>query len=191
MTITNITVSGVVYVAYASEAEAEAYMAVDPVRKDAWDVLTSDQKKVNIISATKRLDLLTWTGEKTSGASQVNAWPRTGVVYSDGTAVSTSEVPREVQDATCSLAGSITIDASTSEAGTSGTNTKRVKAGSAEVEFFRPDSGKALQDETAFTLITIFLSGPASGDTGNFASGTGCESSFNDATFPGLTQGFP
>lgn len=192
MTISTITIATVDYTAYASVAEADPYLAVDPVRGAIWGALAVDVKGAHLVAATRRLDLLDWQGEKTGGASQENKWPRTGVSYPDGTAVSTVEVPQEVENATILLAGSIAISAAVANAGSSGTNVKSVKAGSAAVAFFRQQDGKPLQDETAFKLVQIFLEASAfSSALGPLATGTDGESTFEDIDQWGRTRGFP
>ncbi len=192
MTITTITIATVDYISYASLVEADARLAVDPVRATAWALLTDDQKGSNLVAATNRLDLLDWGGQKTGGSVQENAWPRTGLTFKDGTDVSTSEVPHDVEDATIVLAGSITLTASESDAGTSGTNTKRVKAGSAEVSFFRPQEGVALQDEYAYQLVECFLAGPQQTDSAVGANATGTDGcSSYDAERFGLNKPYP
>lgn len=194
MTISTITISAVNYTAYASVAEADAYLAVDPTRSATWAALSTDVKGQYLVAATRRLDQLDWAGTKTGDEdTQDNAWPRTGVAYKDGTAVSDSEVPQAVEDATVLLAGSIALTPAQSNAGTSGSNQKRLKAGSAEIEFFRPTTGVALQDETAFALIRCFLAGQGvqSGSTGGLSSGTGADSTFKDDYLGyGLDQGY-
>lgn len=189
MTITTITIATVDYTSYASLVEANERLAVDPVRGTAWALLDDDQKGANLVAATNRLDLLNWGGSKTGAAdTQLNAWPRTGLTYKDGTAVSTTEVPLEVEAATILIAGDITLSASAAEAGTSGSNTKRVKAGSAEVEFFRPTiPGAALQNEAAFKLVSCFLA--SSGGLFGVATGTDGGSSFCDPSSPGFSEG--
>lgn len=194
MTITTITIGGEDYTSYASVAEADVRLAVDATRKTAWEALTTDEKGANLVAATNRLDLELWIGEKTGGeGAQENKWARTGVTYEDGTAVSTTEVPIEVENATIILAGSIALDATLADSGTSGSNTKRVKAGSAEVTFFRSTlPGKPIQDETVFDLIRQFLEGSqVSSSTGNFASGTDASSEFCDEDAPGLSSPYP
>jgi hypothetical protein len=193
VTISTITIGGVDYTAYASVAEADPYLAVDPVRATAWAALTTDQKGANLVAATRRLDLLAWEGEKAGGASQAEAFPRTGLTYADGTAAPDDEVPQAVEDACILLAGSIAITAATSGAGSSGTNIKSVKAGSAAVEFFRQQDGVPLQDETAYALVREFLDGFSSvgSGTGNYATGTDGESTFSDIDQWGRDRGFP
>jgi hypothetical protein len=194
MTLSTITINTIDYIAYASLAEANTYLAVDPVRMTKWATLTDPQKNTYLVAATRRLDLSAWTGSKTGGAAQENQWPRTGVTYTDGTAVPTDEVPIEIQNACCLLAGSIANDSTAAESGTSGNNKKRVKAGSAEIEYFKPTTGSQLQDETAFRLVKDFFAGAVATSvaSGAYASGTDCASSFeSDQDGFGLSEGYP
>lgn len=193
MSITTISIDAVNYIAYASVAEADAYLNIDPTREASWEALSTDVKGKYLVAATRRLDLLSWQGTKTGGeGTQEEAWPRTGVEYSDGTAVSTTEVPIELENATILLAGAISLDTSNSNFGTSGTNVKEAKAGSASVEFFRPSDGNPLQEETAYQLIKQFLEAASiSSDLGALASGTDGTSTFDDIDNWGLSDGFP
>ena len=140
--------------------------------------------------------MLVWRGKKAGGASQLNAWPRSDLTYlDDGTEVADDEVPNEVERATILLASSIASTPSHADAGTSSTATKRVKAGSAEVEFFhRQESvdGKPIQDETVFALIRQWLAGMdiSGGSMGPLAPGTDGESAFENAGRYGRTKGF-
>ena len=191
MSLTTITINAVDYIAYASVVEGDAYLNTDPLREVAWEALDAEGKGKVLISATRRLDLERWKGTKTGGEGvQEEKWPRTGVTYSDGTAVSTSEVPQELENATILLAGSIALDSKNAESGSSGSNIKRVKAGSAEVAFFRATTpGSAVQDETVMDLIRQFLAG--SGVSTGLASGCDEESTFGDLSPWELTQGYP
>lgn len=195
MTITTITIESVDYVSYASIVEANRLLNTDPTRETAWEALSDDQKGKNLVAATRRLDLLKWAGQKTGGdAAQENAWPRTGVNYPDGTAVPDNIVPKAVENATILLAGSITLSAANANAGSAGSNIERVRAGPAEVEFFRPTiPGPALQDETAFQLVAPFLSSAGSAGFGVVSGTTGdnAASAFTDRTSPGLNEGYP
>ena len=194
MTITVLTIETKTYTSYASRAEADDFLNVDPVREAAWELLADLDKDKRLVAATRRLDLLNWVGARTDvPTTQPAKWPRTGVTYPDGTVVSTTEVPLEVQNAAILLAGSIAIDAKTAEEGTSGTKTKRVKAGSVAIEFFGRGRSKPLQDETAFKLVSIFLeSAVSAGDRGPLDAGTDGASSFTDPdkTKFGRNRGF-
>jgi len=194
MTLSTITIAAVNYVSNASMVEANEFLAVDPVRAATWATLTDDEKGAKLVAATRRLNPLNWMGTKTNGeGTQPDAWPRTGVTYEDGTTVSTTEVPIEVGQATMFLAGSIAINATTAQTATGGSNKKRLKAGSAEIEYFAPVKGKALQDETAWGLVQQFMDRVTSASVGAYApgSGTAGESSFlEDQQGYGLNKGF-
>jgi hypothetical protein len=194
MSLSTVTINTINYVVYATVAEADARLAVDPTRAAAWTALTDDKKAANLVAATRRMDLLSYTGEKAGGVTQENEWPRTGATC-DGEAVTSTDVPIELENATILTAGSITLSPSNANSGNSGSNIKRVAAGSANVEFFQPTLGVALQDETAHELVRCLLaatagaaalSGQASGVTGDLS-----ESSFTDVDFPGLDDGYP
>ncbi|ADK73469.1 head-tail adaptor Ad1 [Roseobacter phage RDJL Phi 1] len=198
MTITTITISSINYVSYASVAEADARLAVDASRAATWAAKTTDEKGALLVQATNRLDLLAYAGDKTgTEVAQPNKFPRTNLTYASGEAVSTSEVPKGVENATILLAGSIALDAEAGDAGSSGSNIKKVKAGSTAVDFFRQTVGVPLADETSYALIKEFLEGSAtSSAVGNMSSGTDpsdeyAKSSFEDRDAWGRQVGFP
>lgn len=193
MTITTITIGGNNYPAYATVAEADAYLAVDPVRAAAWAALTTDQKGINLVAATRRLDLESYTGEKATEA-QTTEWLRVNATC-DGEAIPDNVLPQRMEDGTIVLAGSIAIDAAASAAGTGPSNISRVQAGSAEVEFFRPVFGTnfslAAQNPDVFALIGCFLASAVSAIGYGCASGTDGTSAFTDRDAPGLSEGYP
>lgn len=180
MSLTTIAIGGNDYVSYASVEEADARLAVDPVRGASWASKTPDQKGILLVASTNRLDLFKFKGEKTDPA-QLNQFPRTGLTTPDGQPVSDTEVPWEIEQATILLAGTIGIKPTAAGAGGSGGNQRRVKAGSAEVEFFAPTKGKPLADEEAYAFLSAYLNlglGLGNFSGGGMASGT-CEEPFN------------
>lgn len=194
MTLSTITINAIEYTVYATREEVNNYISIDPVRGPAWNALadTDEVRGPFIVSATRRLDMLTWEGEKAGGATQENAWFRTGVDFEDGTPVGAAELPTEVQNATSLLSGSINIDPSVAQFGTSTNNTKRAKAGPVESENFRFEQGVQLQDLSAYDLIKQFLaSDVVSAGTGMLATGTEGKSTFDNIDQWGLNRGFP
>ena len=194
MSITTITINTVDYISYASIVEANQRLAVDPTRSTAWAALSDDQKAIQLVAATNRLDLFDYSGEKVS-ATQANQWPRTGATC-NGTPVTETDVPLDLENATILLAGTIATTPDTANAGTAGSNIESVRAGTVAVSFFRPTiPGPALQDETAFALIRCLFAGAGATST-NFglasgSSGTNTQSAFIDRNAPGLTEGWP
>ncbi|UFK26758.1 hypothetical protein [Roseobacter phage RDJL6] len=199
MTITTIIIGANSYTSYASVAEADVLLAVDATRAATWAAKTVDEKGALLVQATNRMDLLSYQGNKTgSEATQPNKFPRTGLVYSSGETVSTTEVPKGVESATILLAGSIALDAEAGDAGSTGSNVKSVKAGSTGVTFFRQTTGVPLADATAYALVKEFLSssGITAGGVGPMSSGTDpsedyARSSFEDRDAWGRNVGFP
>lgn len=193
MSIVHIEIGGNTYAAYASVDAADAYLLVDPVRGIIWEALAEDRRGAALVAASRRLDMLTFPGRPTE-ADQERKWPRIGVSYADGRPVSGTVVPKEVEEATILLAGTIAAKPGAAGAGGSGANFKRLKAGSAEVEYFTSTKGKPLADEAAWDILqnagliggSSFGSALAAG--GNMASGTDQRSAFDEGF--GLNRGF-
>lgn len=173
MSLSTITISTIDYVAYASVAEADAYLAVDPTRSATWAALTTDNKGKYLVAATRRLNLLSWKGEKSGGGTQADAWPRTGVSYVDGTAVTNTDVPLEVEQGTILLAGYIALKPTASSVAPVTGDKSYVRAGSAAVGFYRPTRDqRQLADDTAFEMVQPFIAGYTdTGDVGALAPG--------------------
>jgi hypothetical protein len=188
--ITTITILGVDYISYASVAEADAVLLIDLVRRASWDALTNSDKEIYLIAATKKINTLQFVAQKTDVA-QANEWPRTGVVTSYGLQVADNEVPTEVQDATILLAGTlITTPESTQQ---DDSNRRRVRAGSAEVEYFKPIKPVntiAYLDKDAFHLLNKagLLQYSSGSEVGACASGTDTASYFEDSY--GISRGY-
>lgn len=88
---------------FASLADADAYHAARLT--EAWaDSLAGDKKEAALIRATDWLNRkVRWEGCKTTRKQRM-AWPRTGVATRGGP-VPSDEVPAEVVEACCELAG--------------------------------------------------------------------------------------
>lgn len=190
MTIDIVTIDDVDYIAYATATEANDRMKVDPVRGPSWNALDQREQDVLRVASAFRLDLLSYKGEQTGGATQVNQWPRKGVTYPDGTPVPDNDVPVEVGIASILMAGTIALTPEASGSGNRDDNTKRLKAGSAEIEFFRPTRGTGpVQDQTVLDLLRWFLASSSVASAAvPFASGTDQKSRFKSDPY-GLTEG--
>ena len=148
MTLTDINYSGEVYKSYASLTEANRILAVDTTRFSAWDPLDDAAKNRFLIAATERLDLETWQGEKTGGAAQHNAFPRTGLTYEDGTDIPDNVIPDDLARATALLAGTLAVTPSAASVGSqSARNVSRVKAGPVEVQFEESEGDRSAPDD--------------------------------------------
>lgn len=194
MTLTTLTINTVGYISYATLQEASEYIAVDPIKKPIWDNLADDDARASyLVQATRRLDTLNWTGEKTNGSLQENAWPRVGVKYPNGDDVDSSEVPFDVETACIILATSAVSDPTLLTVSTP-RDQKRVKAGTAEVEYFAQglSGSTSTANGTVNTLVKPFLEGftAKSSSVGPKAFGT-CEGGYfaNGLGYFGVSEG--
>lgn len=181
---------------YATIAEADAYLANSVRASLNWESLGEEDKSRALITATARLNRQLWVGTRTDNPpTQTQEWPRTGVSGKDGLPVDANTVPSQIVQATMELAYELTQDASLETSQGTGSNIRRAKAGTAEVEFFRPgDPSGSGGPGTVFPfavmeLIRCFLSGVLPGFSGPTATGTGQPSSFDECD-KGLNGGF-
>ena len=198
MSISQVSINGHDYTTYASVAEADIVLAVDPVRRTEWSTASEMDKEIYLIAATQRLDLLSWDGAKAGGASQAHAFPRSGLTYADGTAVPSDEVPADVERACILLAGSISGDEKHASAVTTSTaSIERLKAGPVEIEYADGSSvetnSSGLQDQDVHQLVAHWITTSHVGSgtaTGSVVSGVGAQSSFCDVSPYGLVDGY-
>lgn len=103
---------------YADVAYANDYFSGHPYYADSWDALDPVRKTNLLIAASRSLDLgFEWDGRRLY-AFQAMAWPRVGVVDSDGYVLPTATLPRAVRDAACEQARYMSVgDPTTPPAG--------------------------------------------------------------------------
>lgn len=158
-----VTINAVVYSTYADVAFGDQY---DLERlgslADSWSTATSTTKSKALLMATRLLDRMDWQGTR-NAAPPALAWPRTGVVLADGSAVDSTTIPLDVSRGCVELAMSLIADADSvadSNQGTS-SNVKVVQAGPARVEFWRPVDGQRLP-QAVFDFVSQYLNGVSS-----------------------------
>ncbi len=130
------------------------------------------------------------TLDLTMTTTQDVAWPRTSVTDRYGDAVDETTIPQGVKDAQAELAYELSQDVALESQTSASDNNKRVKAGSVEVEKFRPVSGARFPHVVQEYLGEFLESAAISGLTGPYASGTDAESSFTDLTPYDPTRGY-
>jgi len=157
---------------YQDAADALAYHG-DRITSARWTaVVTAGLNELALVSATSWLDRQIWLGSK-AGDPQPLEWPRTGITDPYGNPVDSGSVPSFIEYATNELALYLGEDGELQEQQNQGDNTKRLKAGSAEIEFFfdsRTINGNTFP-VVVMELVGYYLSG-SSGISPPFASGT-------------------
>ena len=177
MTIEVYDINGTNYSAYDTLEEANVYFSLEA--EHAWNALEDDVKKILLIIATRRIDLLRYRSTK-EVETQVLKFPRKEF-----------GLPDDVELATILLANIINTDATQQFVADSNAAVKRVKAGPIDIEFYQTidvelkNAENSIVDPTIRALLAPYLATnlPAS-ESGvsavGGAYGTGACSSFED-----------
>lgn len=191
--VSTVTISGNTYDVYGTTSELKTYMA-GRLGAEAFDDATSNDRKKAHVEATRWIDREQWLSVPTDVVTpQPLEHPRVGLVDCNGTPVDDDTLGPGICEGTFELVLSLLQDPSAAASSSSGTNIKRVGAGSARVEFFQPgkdasgQQGKVFPTE-AFKQLRCYLA--AGTGTGGKAFGSGEESQFDDCDAFDLNQGF-
>lgn len=171
-----VTIGMTAYDSYEDLSGADAYLAARIGSAGVWDSTTptDDVKGQALVTASR------WILE----------YIRPRVASGDLVEPDDATIPQFLQDAASELAFSLVVDSAIQDNATTGSNVERVKAGSAEVQFFRPTSGKAFP-ERVMVLLNAWLDevGTVSGISVPVAEGTDEESTFEDIDEYGYNDG--
>lgn len=185
-TYDTVTIDSVDYDVYEAVAAADTILAADFKRAATWAALTTDQKGQALYSSTWWHEGLRLQGEKTEDDNTYQM-PRTGLTDKEGNAVDSATLPAVWLRSVVIRAHDISQDADQQGATSFGDNVKRVKAGSVEVEKFRPVAGLVIPKEN-LDLIGSFLAG--SSRTLPTFGGTTVEADISDADEYDLCEGY-
>lgn len=161
---------------YISRADAVTYFTELIHGGDFLSADDADKDKA-LITATKMLDRQEWVGSKTSPTQELD-WPRTGVSDPEGNAVASDSVPQFILDATCELALALLQDLTVQTNADTSANIRSLKAGSAEIEYFKGTSGPRFPT-IVHELVWFYLSGTSSA-TAPYYGATEAESGLPD-----------
>ena len=176
-----IVISAITFDVYGTEAGAADYFK-GTLAGTAWLSAASNTKKQAQVTAARWLNRQSWVGDKTSDVQPL-AWPRTSVEDVDD-----ATTPLSIINAEYELTLALLNDNTADQKADTSVNAKKVKAGSAEVEFFKTVEGFALPT-IAYQLVKQYLASSAGLAVG-LASGTDEESAFCP-TDNKLTGGYP
>jgi hypothetical protein len=147
---------------YVSVATANTYfnLRLDP---DAiWSAATTDLKGQAVITATRMIDRQRWQGTVTTATDPLQ-WPRTGVHDKYGNALSSTTLPSDLVLGCYELAYGLLQDSTLQNQAVAGSNTKLLKAGSVEIQYFRSTIGQVGKfPQIINELLAQFLAGSVS-----------------------------
>ena len=195
-TVSTVTISTVDFDVYALTADPNLdatnyFLGSLSSSATAWAAATTDNQNKALVQATRWIDsALTFSGTRTSAAQPLE-WPRDGASCGDS-AVTDGTTPDAIAYTAFELAGLILQDADADASAGEGSNVKRAKAGSAEVEFFSSTLGEDTDTPLPalpYRLIKCYLDGSSYSIEGGIASGTDDDSAFCDDDFR-RSQGF-
>jgi len=157
------------YDIYGTLAGADAYLAAK-LSGTTWIGSTSDTRSRALVEGTRLLRAyLLSLGYDLDPASAVDL---------------------AIEEANYELAFALVVDPTIADQTNAGNNNKRLKAGSAEIEYFRPVRGGRFPSQVQ-AILNGWLAeqGGSSAGGGAFASGT-CERSTLDSDDYGLAEGY-
>ena len=187
-----VTISGNTFDVYGDEAGAKAYFA-GHINSADYDNATSNNRRKAHVSATRWIDRELWQGTISDATTpQPLAFPRDGLVDCQGNALPDDTTPDDIVNATYELMLILLGDSNAIKKASTFDNTKRLKAGSAEIEKFRPGdpsggAGKTFPVE-AQKLVQCYLASATKSN--GVAYGDSQTSQFDDCDGLNRTQGY-
>ena len=163
---------------YGARAEADAYFN-DSLRKDTWAAIVNATKDQGMIEATRVFERQAWAGEKESPGQDL-AFGRTGLTDKDGLALTPAETLEVMKEAEFEYALFLITDPTQLGAReATGSNIKKLEAGSAKVTYFKRINGTRFP-LTVTDLIGDWFGGDGGSSIGGTVSGNCDSSSFTD-----------
>lgn len=171
---------------YISNADADTYFG-DHLEFTTWDGWAETVQSQALVTAARMLDRQVWQGEKHEQVpTQVMDWPRSGLTDEEDQPIDETAVPQFIKDAQCELALWLGKNPTSQTTPNSGSNIQKLKAGSAEIQFFSTRTSGTRFPSHIHELIGRYLEGSSTTVRSPFAGGTDEETSIEDYT---LTEG--
>lgn len=135
--MTTVTIGSTEYTVYSDVATADDYFN-GSTRFSEWDAYTSTEKARGLVSSTRLIERQAWNGDKEDSAQELD-FGRTGLVDCAGDSITAAQSLTLAVEASQILALEI-LNGTTVESSSTGEDlTKRLKAGSVEIENFRAE----------------------------------------------------
>jgi len=163
----SVTIGSDTFNIYGTSAGADTYLAARI--GSTWSAQSATTKAQALVSATRAI--------------------QTYLAGLGFTVDPSGAVDTEIENATYEYANGLVADAGLIDQANANSNTRRLKAGSAEIEYFRPERGGRFPSAVQ-ALLTAWISGQGGSlSSSPYVSG-GCEQSILDGDDFGLSEGF-
>ena len=179
-----ISIAGTEHPSYSTLCQANSYFT-GSTDYETWIGYAELARERALITATRVFERMGWLGSKVDD-DQTLAFPRTGLSDCQGNDVTSAESLVKITEATQLLAFDL-LGGSTAATSIDGEDrTKRLKADTVEIEYFRAESYKATRFQAGIMgLIGCFMSGAGVALAGSIAFGTDGVALDNDFTISG------
>lgn len=175
-----VTIGATDYTVYSDVSTADDYFNGSTSYTD-WSGYTTDEKARGLVSATRLIERQSWLGDKTVSSQDLD-FPRDNLTDCAGDDVTSAESLAYAVEASQLLALSILSGESIETSSSTEDLTKRLKAGSVEIENFRAYRESATRFPlNVMELIGCFLasSSALSGSTSYGTGGTPLDDDFD------------
>lgn len=180
--MSTVTIGASDYETYSDVAEADIYFNGSSQFSD-WAAVTDDNKARGLVSSTRLLDRQSWQGEKAETSPDTTLdFPRTGLTDCQGDASDEDANLALAVEASQLLALDILSGESVETSRSTEDLTKRLKAGSVELENFRAQIGANSRFSVdVMELIGCFLASNVTiaGSIGSGTDGTALDDDFS------------
>lgn len=171
---------------YGNRTEADTYFK-SSMDNDAWVAFSTAKRDQGLVQATRILERQIWNGTKEVSSQDLH-FPAEGIIDCSGESLTADQSLEVMQEAQYEYALALLTDpALLTNREATGSNLKKVEAGSAKVTYFKSKVGTRFPLSVT-ELIKCFLLGSSSG--GALVSGATDESSFTDPDKYNLNRGF-
>jgi hypothetical protein len=120
---------------YQLQASANTILG-DNIATMSWATKPSSTKDAALITAFYLLETQRWQGEKTGGAGQTAQHPRIGLTNCNGDEIDENTTAPDILRAQALLAYELVTNPKLAGSANTGSNIKRLQAGSASIEYF-------------------------------------------------------
>lgn len=179
-----ISIAGTDHPSYSTICQADAYYS-GSTDYETWISYDSLVRERALISATRIFERMGWLGTKVDD-DQTLAFPRSGLTDCQGEDVTEAQSLARIAEATQLLALDL-LEGSTAGTSIDGEDrTKRLKADTVEIEYFRADSFKSTRFQADIMgLVGCFMAGAGAALSGSIAYGTDGVALDNDFSITG------
>lgn len=158
---------------YQLQASANTILG-DNIATQAWATKPSATKDAALITAFHMLEVQRWQGAKTGGSGQTAQHPRSGLTNCNGDEIDENTIAPDIIRAQALLAFELVTNPKLAGSPNTGSNIRRLQAGSASIEYFErtddDDFPTSRFPASVQELISCYIEGQSLGGVESFGT---------------------